>query len=348
MYDAVGNRLSVLELDGSAVAYAYDPAYELTNEQRSGTTPYNTTFVYDGMGNRLVQNNTGVLTTSAFNPANELLSSQITVSSTFYQIDCGSGTAVAPFAGDAHYGSSGTMFTASTANAISTTGVVNPAPQACYQSLRYMNNGTTVPLFYVLPSLTPGATYKIRLHWATYSDGGAGRRSINVLVNGAPVLSHLDVYATAGGDLKAIVREVSGIADGAGNVVLAFTSDAGFMFASAFINAIEVLNGSGVTTNTFDPNGNLRTATDWTGTSTFTWDSENRLLSVASALNGTETYTYASDGMRRKKVTSAQTNNFVWDGQNVLQERSVSNVRLAQYTDYPGMRNMSIPMRHSL
>ena len=52
MYDAVGNRLSVLELDGSAVAYAYDPAYELTNEQRSGTTPYNTTFVYDGMGNQ--------------------------------------------------------------------------------------------------------------------------------------------------------------------------------------------------------------------------------------------------------------------------------------------------------
>ena len=106
---------------------------------------------------------------------------------------------------------------------------------------------------------------------------------------------------------------------------------------TAFINAIEVLNGSGVTTNTFDPSGNLRTATDWTGTTTFTWDSENRLLNVASGLNGTETYSYAADGMRRQKVTSAQTNNFVWDGANVLQERSVSNVRLSQYTDYPGM-----------
>jgi hypothetical protein len=56
------------------------------------------------------------------------------------------------------------------------------------------------------------------------------------------------------------------------------------------------------------------TATTWTGVTSYTWDSENRLLSVVSDLNGTETYTYASDGMRRQKVTSAQTTNFIWDG----------------------------------
>lgn len=334
-YDAVGNRLSVKELDGSAVAYAYDASCQLTNEQRTGTTPYNTTFVYDGMGNRLVQNDTGVLTSYTYNAANELLTSQVTVSSTFYQINSGGG-AVAPFAADGHFGSSSPILTASTGSAVSTAGVTNPAPQACYQTMLMLANGSVLPLFYVLPSLTPGAVYKVRLHWASFTDGSAGQRSMNVLVNGAPVISHFDVFAAAGGDLKAIVKEVSGIADGAGNLVIAFSADQGFPIVSAFINALEVLNGSGLVTNTYDPNGNLLTAADWTGTTTYTWDSENRLLTVASALNGTETYTYAADGMRRQKVTSAQTKNFVWDGQNVLQERNVSNVRLAQYTDYPG------------
>ena len=127
---------------------------------------------------------------------------------------------------------------------------------------------------------------------------------MNVLVNGAPAISHVDVFAAAGGDLKAIVRKVSGIADGAGNVVITLTSDTGHPIVSAFINGLEVLKGSGVVTNTFDPNGNLKTAMDWTGTTTYNWDSENRLLSVASGLNGIETYTYAADGMRRKKVSS--------------------------------------------
>ena len=486
-YDPVGNRLSVSEIDGSLVSYLYDPSYQLINEQRSGSTPYNTTFVYDGMGNRLVQNNTGVLTTSTFNAANELLTSEITVSSQFYQIDSG-GSASSPFVADAFYSSASTMSTTTTGSAVSTSGVTDPAPQACYQSMRSLANGSTTPLLYVLPDLTPGATYKIRLHWATFSDGSSGQRSINVLINGAPVLSHFDVFAAAGGDLQAVVREFSGIADGAGNLVVGITADTGFPIVSAFVNALEVLtttptaidincggsaespfvadvyfgsgnvattgatidltgvtdpapmavyqslrygsvsytipgltpggaytvrlhfaeinynsagdrvfdmslngttvlsnfdiiaaagskykavieefsvlaDGSGnivltsssvidypqingieilggsptqLTTNTFDPNGNLLTATTWTGVTSYTWDSENRLLSVVSDLNGTETYTYASDGMRRQKVTSAQTTSFIWDGQNVLQERNVSNLRLAQYTDYPG------------
>jgi|GEM_PF-687004 len=334
-YDAVGNRLTVAEIDGSLVTYAYDFTNQLTNERRSGSTPYNTTYSYDGAGNRLTQNDTGVLTTYTYNAANELTQSQVNVSSTFYQYNCGGAAAVTPFAFDAHYGSAGTMFTATTGSTIVTAGVTNAAPMAVYQSLRYMNNGTTVPLFYVLPSLTPGATYKIRLHWATYADGAQDMRKINVLVNGQPVISHLDVFKEAGGDLKALVKDVSGIADAAGNVVIALTSDPGYTYVSAFINCLEVLAGTGVVTNTYDPTGNLLTAADWTGIATYTWDNENRLTSVANGLNGIETYTYDGDGMRRNKVTSAQTNNFVWDGANVLQERSVSNARLAQYTNYP-------------
>ena len=60
---------------------------------------------------------------------------------------------------------------------------------ACCQTQRFMNNGDTSGLFYVLPNFTPGATYKIRLHWAGLGGGAQTLRYINVLVNGQPVLS---------------------------------------------------------------------------------------------------------------------------------------------------------------
>ena len=37
-YSPVGNRTQVVEVDGSVVTWNYDPTYQLTNEQRSGST----------------------------------------------------------------------------------------------------------------------------------------------------------------------------------------------------------------------------------------------------------------------------------------------------------------------
>ena len=51
-YDTVGNRVSVLELDGTRLTFGYDRASQLVNEQRSGAGGYNTTYQYDGTGNQ--------------------------------------------------------------------------------------------------------------------------------------------------------------------------------------------------------------------------------------------------------------------------------------------------------
>lgn len=54
-FDAVGNRTSVVELDGSRVTWSYDAINQLTNEHRTGTDStidYNITHVYDPVGNR--------------------------------------------------------------------------------------------------------------------------------------------------------------------------------------------------------------------------------------------------------------------------------------------------------
>jgi len=62
-YDAVGNRLSVAEHDGSAVVYAYDDIYQLTSETRTGTNPYSVTYQYDDVGNRTQMVKNAVTTT---------------------------------------------------------------------------------------------------------------------------------------------------------------------------------------------------------------------------------------------------------------------------------------------
>ncbi len=71
-YDAVGNRLSVLELDGGEVGYVYVPTDQLTNEQRTGANAYDTTYSYDPVGNRLTKNDGGRITTCSYNAGNEL------------------------------------------------------------------------------------------------------------------------------------------------------------------------------------------------------------------------------------------------------------------------------------
>ena len=43
-HDPVGNRTQIVEADGDVVTWSYDPTYQLTNEQRSGTNSYNITY----------------------------------------------------------------------------------------------------------------------------------------------------------------------------------------------------------------------------------------------------------------------------------------------------------------
>ena len=67
----------------------------------------------------------------------------------------------------------------------------------------------------------------------------------------------------------------------------------------------------------------------------YTWDGEDRLLSVA-APGETQVYAYAGDGKRRKKTVGGAVTWFVWDGENVLLEADALLAEAARYTDSPG------------
>jgi len=122
--------------------------------------------------------------------------------------------------------------TAAVTNAISTTGVTNPAPQSVYQHNRYGN------FTYTIPGLTAGHTYTIRLHFAEEYWTTAGSRVFNVLLDGTQVLTNFDIFATAGGEYKAVVEQFTQAAPSNGTITIQFAT----VKDNAQINGIEVLS----------------------------------------------------------------------------------------------------------
>jgi fibronectin type 3 domain-containing protein len=123
--------------------------------------------------------------------------------------------------------------TYATSHAIDTGGVTNPAPQAVYQTERYGN------FTYTVPNLTPGATYTVKLHFAEIFWNTAGKRIFNVSINGTQVLTNFDIFATAGGEYKAIVERFTAVADSAGHIIITYTSVRDFAKSSG----IEIIAG---------------------------------------------------------------------------------------------------------
>jgi beta-galactosidase len=104
-----------------------------------------------------------------------------------------------------------------TANTITTAGVINAAPMAVYQTER---DGDFT---YTIPGLTAGAQYTVLLHFAEFYFSAAGERLFNVAINGTSVLNNFDIYATAGAN-KALVEQFSATANSSGQIIIAYTN----------------------------------------------------------------------------------------------------------------------------
>jgi RHS repeat-associated protein len=91
------------------------------------------------------------------------------------------------------------------------------------------------------------------------------------------------------------------------------------------------------TTYTYDNNGNTKTKTTAAGTTTYTWDYENRLTQVVlPGTGGTVTYKYDPFGRRAQKAFTqggtTTTTNYLYDGMDLLEEVDSSGNVLARYT----------------
>jgi len=123
----------------------------------------------------------------------------------------------------------------STTNVIDTSGATNPAPQAVYQTERSGSNFT-----YTIPGLNPGASYTVRLHFAEWAFSSPGVRLFNVTINGQQALTNFDIYATAGGQNKAVVEQFTTTANSSGQIVISYTNVSG----GAKSSGIEILPAS--------------------------------------------------------------------------------------------------------
>jgi beta-glucanase (GH16 family) len=127
---------------------------------------------------------------------------------------------------------------------VNTSGVTNPAPAEVYRIERWGAAAWTIA------DLTPGATYRTRLHFVEYGKTAAGQRLFNMSINNQTVLNNFDIYAAAGAQNKAVVREFDTKADEFGIVELQATygsSSDTTVDLNPSISAIEVLPVSSTT-----------------------------------------------------------------------------------------------------
>ena len=88
----------------------------------------------------------------------------------------------------------------------------------------------------------------------------------------------------------------------------------------------------------YDNNGNVLSKTDVTGTTSYTWDAENRLTQVTlPGTGGSVTFQYDPFGRRIYKSSLNGTNIFAYDGANIVEEVDAAGTLVARYTQGPGI-----------
>jgi fibronectin type 3 domain-containing protein len=221
-----GNAQAVLNWNASSGATSYN-VYRGTSANGEGATPIQTGVTATSFTNTGLTNGTTYFyKVAAVNASGtSAQSSEASVTPTgganpspntpVLRINAGGG-AISPFAADTGF-SAGNQF--SSGATISVAGVTNAAPAAVYQSVRWNPSFT-----YTLGGLTSGTSYVVRLHFVELSFTASGQRLFNVAINGTSVLSNFDIFATSGGQNRALEREFSGTANSAGQIVVSFTA----------------------------------------------------------------------------------------------------------------------------
>jgi len=97
-------------------------------------------------------------------------------------------------------------------------------------------------------------------------------------------------------------------------------------------NQLTSIAGSPGTTFTYDNNGNTLTKVDAAGTTTYAWDFENRLTSVAlPGSGGTVSFTYDPLGRRIQKSSATGTSIYAYDRDNQAEEVDAAGAVVARY-----------------
>ena len=212
------------------------------------------------------------------------------------------------FVADEYFSAGGTTYSVTNTITVPASVATTAAPAAVYQSAR---QGAVT---YTIPNLTAGTGYIVRLHFAELYFTAAGDREFDVAINGIPVLTNFDIYATAGASYTAVVEQYTATANSSGDIVIAFTDGAA---NQPMFNGIEALDATPCTTVPSAPTGLAATATypsvinlNWTAVtppanctisfySVYGGTTANPTTLIAGGLTGT---TYSNTGLTASKT----------------------------------------------
>lgn len=137
--------------------------------------------------------------------------------------------------------------------------------------------------------------------------------------------------------------------DPAGNRRLKLDSSVRTSYSYDAANQLQkYVDNTGTTTFTFDASGNQRIQqTPSSGTTTNTWDYENRLMKVALASGILNTFSYNGDGLRVQRQDSLGISKQIWDGQKIIEETDQNNVAQVVYTQSVGLYGDVVSQRRS-
>ena len=96
----------------------------------------------------------------------------------------------------------------------------------------------------------------------------------------------------------------------------------------------EMLTREGVP-YTYDANGSTLSKTNGSGTTSYTWDYENRLTSLTVPGTGTVSFAYDPFGRRIENVSPSGTTIYVYDGGNIIEELNANGTLGERYTYGP-------------
>lgn len=142
--------------------------------------------------------------------------------------------------------------------------------------------------------------------------------------------------------------QLTGVTQGT-STVESYTFDAaGNRTSSATIptytyDASNELQSTGASTYAYDANGNTISKTDASGTTTYSWDFENRLTSVVLPGGNSVTFVYDPLGRRIRKSDAI----YVYDGINLIQESDSAGNLVARYVHGPGVDEPLVAYRGS-
>jgi RHS repeat-associated protein len=334
-YDAANNRISKTDRKNQTIQYVYDALDRLTQKSYPDTTSVN--YVYDLAGKiQQVNDPTGTYSFSYDNMG------RLTGTSTQYAFL--TGTFTDSYSYDANSNRTGfttpdgstNTYSYDTLNRLSTlanswagsftfsydalsrrTQLTRPNNIATNYS--YDNQSRLLSVLHQLSGSTiDGAVYTV--------DAGGNRTSKADQLAG--------LTSTYGYDA---IYELTGVTQGA-NTTESYTYDpVGNRLSSLGVspygyNTSNELTSTPSASYGYDNNGNTSSKTDSAGATNYTWDFENRLISVTlPGTGGTITFKYDPMGKRIYKNSSAGTSIYVYDGPNLIEEVNSSGAVVIRY-----------------